>query len=237
MSLTETLVPFFSATALIAWRAASSASISQIHRQVEMRHGLLGLRAGAARSPCASMLCGTARVARRHEHRLAAGGAVRPSAPALAPAARRAGLRRLDIGLDDAAVRAAALDARRDRAGLARPPCAWRAARRRCGSPLGRPAVARHGAAAGAALRPRLPERRGCGGAGGRSGARCGGRGRRGARRHRSSPSSSSMAIGAFTFTPSVPSGTRILPSMPSSTASTSMVALSVSISRSRRPT
>ena len=35
----------------------------------------------------------------------------------------------------------------------------------------------------------------------------------------------------AFTFTPSVPSGTTIWPTLPSSTASTSIVALSVSIS------
>src|SRR5690242_17536543 len=45
------------------------------------------------------------------------------------------------------------------------------------------------------------------------------------------SPSSSSTAIGALTFTPSLPSGTRILPILPSSTASNSIVALSVSIS------
>src|SRR6185312_17438859 len=45
------------------------------------------------------------------------------------------------------------------------------------------------------------------------------------------SPSSSSTAIGAFTFTPSLPSGTSILPMIPSSTASNSIVALSVSIS------
>src|SRR4051794_39032455 len=50
------------------------------------------------------------------------------------------------------------------------------------------------------------------------------------------SPSPTSTAIGAFTFTPAVPSGTRILPSTPSSTASTSMVALSVSISAITSP-
>ena len=50
------------------------------------------------------------------------------------------------------------------------------------------------------------------------------------------SPSSSRMAIGSFTFTPSVPSATRILPSTPSSTASTSIVALSVSISAITSP-
>ena len=37
--------------------------------------------------------------------------------------------------------------------------------------------------------------------------------------------------MGALTFTPSLPSGTRILPILPSSTASNSIVALSVSIS------
>ncbi len=50
------------------------------------------------------------------------------------------------------------------------------------------------------------------------------------------SPSSSRMAIGALTATPSVPSGTRILPRVPSSTASISIVALSVSISARTSP-
>src|SRR6056297_14457 len=50
------------------------------------------------------------------------------------------------------------------------------------------------------------------------------------------SPSSSSTAMGVFTFTPSLPSATRILPMVPSSTASNSMVALSVSISARRSP-
>ena len=45
-----------------------------------------------------------------------------------------------------------------------------------------------------------------------------------------------STAIGVFTFTPSVPSATRILPMTPSSTASTSIVALSVSISAITSP-
>ena len=40
----------------------------------------------------------------------------------------------------------------------------------------------------------------------------------------------------AFTFTPSVPSATTIRPTLPSSTASTSMVALSVSISQTTWP-
>jgi hypothetical protein len=44
------------------------------------------------------------------------------------------------------------------------------------------------------------------------------------------------MAIGVFTATSCAPSGTRILPSVPSSTASTSMVALSVSISAMTSP-
>ena len=42
--------------------------------------------------------------------------------------------------------------------------------------------------------------------------------------------------MGVLTFTPSVPSATRILPTLPSSTASTSMVALSVSISAITSP-
>src|SRR5512146_996614 len=50
------------------------------------------------------------------------------------------------------------------------------------------------------------------------------------------SPSPSSTAMGVFTFTPSLPSGTRILPMRPSSTASNSMVALSVSISARTSP-
>ena len=51
-----------------------------------------------------------------------------------------------------------------------------------------------------------------------------------------SSPSSSKIAIGVLTFTASVPSETRILPRTPSSTASTSIVALSVSISAITSP-
>ncbi len=51
-----------------------------------------------------------------------------------------------------------------------------------------------------------------------------------------SSPSLKITAIGVLTATSSVPSGTRILPSVPSSTASTSMVALSVSISAITSP-
>src|SRR5882757_1243959 len=46
------------------------------------------------------------------------------------------------------------------------------------------------------------------------------------------SPSAATMQIGVFTATPSVPSSTRICATVPSSTASTSMVALSVSISQ-----
>src|SRR6201991_2509150 len=44
------------------------------------------------------------------------------------------------------------------------------------------------------------------------------------------------VAIGVFTATSAVASGTRILPSVPSSTASTSIVALSVSISAITSP-
>jgi len=44
------------------------------------------------------------------------------------------------------------------------------------------------------------------------------------------------MAIGVLTATSLVPSGTKILPSVPSSTASTSIVALSVSISAMTSP-
>ena len=50
------------------------------------------------------------------------------------------------------------------------------------------------------------------------------------------SPSLRMTAIGVFTATSCVPSATRILPSVPSSEASTSMVALSVSISAMMSP-
>ena len=50
------------------------------------------------------------------------------------------------------------------------------------------------------------------------------------------SPSSTMMPIGWLTCTPSVPSPTRMRPRMPSSTASTSIVALSVSISAMMSP-
>src|SRR5438105_3285981 len=49
-------------------------------------------------------------------------------------------------------------------------------------------------------------------------------------------PSPSSTAIGVFTFTPSVPAGMSSLDTLPSSEASTSMVALSVSISAMTSP-
>ena len=48
--------------------------------------------------------------------------------------------------------------------------------------------------------------------------------------------SPSSTAIGVLTFTPSVPAGTSSFDTLPSSTASTSMVALSVSISAMMSP-
>ena len=51
-----------------------------------------------------------------------------------------------------------------------------------------------------------------------------------------SSPSPRITAIGVLTATSAVPSGTRILPSVPSSAASTSIVALSVSISAMTSP-
>ena len=51
-----------------------------------------------------------------------------------------------------------------------------------------------------------------------------------------SSPSSSSTAIGWLTLMPCAPSGTMILPMRPSSTASYSIVALSVSISAMTSP-
>src|SRR5690606_15386297 len=49
-------------------------------------------------------------------------------------------------------------------------------------------------------------------------------------------PSAANRAMGAFTGTFSVPAGTKILATTPSSTASTSMVALSVSISAMTSP-
>ena len=65
-----------------------------------------------------------------------------------------------------------------------------------------------------------------CGCAAGGGGRRC-----RWPRRRRSRLRRAACAIGVLTATPSVPSGTRICASVPSSTASTSIVALSVSIS------
>ncbi len=50
------------------------------------------------------------------------------------------------------------------------------------------------------------------------------------------SPGAVRRAIGWFTFTPAVPAGTRVRPRIPSSTASTSIVALSVSISAMMSP-
>src|SRR5690606_35300495 len=50
------------------------------------------------------------------------------------------------------------------------------------------------------------------------------------------SPSARTSAIGVLTFTPSVPSATRISLTTPSSTDSTSIVALSVSISANTSP-
>jgi hypothetical protein len=76
----------------------------------------------------------------------------------------------------------------------------------------------------------------GCGVAFGAAGCAAGPAGAAPARADLSSPSSNNNAIGWLTGTPSVPSATSILPRMPSSTASTSMVALSVSISARTSP-
>ena len=82
----------------------------------------------------------------------------------------------------------------------------------------------------------RRRERRGAGSAGARAaGARVTGA-RRAAAAPTSSPFSAITAIGVLTATCSVPSGMTIWASMPSSTASTSIVALSVSISASTSP-
>src|SRR3984957_194548 len=70
------------------------------------------------------------------------------------------------------------------------------------------------------------------GAAGGAFAAGCGA----GASAETSSPLTASTAIGVFTGTPSVPSVTRMRASFPSSTASTSIVALSVSISAMTSP-
>ena len=205
-----------------------------VERQVEVRDRLLGL-GQAARDHLAHVrvrdLAELMPVGREawHRRRPASGptgaagdgaGAWLPPAGAGAAAVgpSRAGcrasavppaMRGLDVGLDDAAVRAAALDLRRGRARPARP-CAWRAGSRRCGRR--RRDRCRRGRS--------LPVRRWCGGAGCR-------RSRRRRRRlpdlalprlrsgaslpppssaQASSPSSSSRAIGWLTFTPSVPS-------------------------------
>ena len=156
----------------------------------------------------------------------AAGAGRRPAAPPL--------WRRLDIGLHDAPVRAAAGRRRRVDAGLL-----GHAARQRGGED----AVARRAA---------WPWR---GAAGAGAGARGAGGGRRRRRRAgaagprlpgparpgggRAAPPRPPPAARRSARSPSrpaVPSGTRIRPSTPSSTASTSIVALSVSISAMTSP-
>ena len=131
----------------------------------------------------------------------------RPAAAAAAGAAARAARqRRLDIRLDDAAIRAGALHARRGRAPPAAP-CAARAARRRRDRrPQGGSGCGLSAACAAAVL-PRPA----------RGGLRAPVPGRRAWQRARPTapprlprPARRSRS---FTFTPSVPSGTRILPS------------------------
>ena len=196
-----------------------------------MRHRLLGLE-HAPRDDLADRGVRHARVARRREHRLRAGAAAPRAAPARLPEQRRRGARlgRFDVGLDDAAVRAAALDAReiealvccdalgerrREDARAARCRGAAAAPERLQARPWARPEPVRRQALQRLrALRPQAPRP-----APPRPWAL------------RVSPSSSRTAMTALTFTPSAPSGTTIWPILPSSTASTSMVALSVSIS------
>ncbi len=93
MSLTETLASFFSRH-VVDRRARRQQRIDlEIHRQVEMRDGLLGLE-HAPRDDLADGGVRHAAVARRDEHRLAAGAAVpapRLSAPE-PPQQRRPGL-------------------------------------------------------------------------------------------------------------------------------------------------
>ena len=159
---------------------------------------------------------------------------------------RRAGLagRAVDVGLDDPAARAGAGEAGEVDA----------AAARRGGGRAGSPSRGRRhrpwagGAASlcwtGLALRGgRFGSRRGRLGRGlARAGLaavlgdRLFRRGRGGAAAPASSPSPAISAMTVPTFTSSVPSATRIFAIVPSSTASNSIVALSVSISASRSP-
>ena len=164
---------------------------------------------------------------------------------------RRSGSRRLrgsrrgrlarcgvDIGADNPPARAAALDsAEVDILCLGQPP-----RERRCLDPVSLGARAaqpeRLAQAASRPARARAAPSESASALG--SGAALGGAGAAvsafSAAAEASSPSPAMIAIGAPTFTPSVPSGTRILAIFPSSTASNSIVALSVSISARMSP-
>ena len=148
---------------------------------------------------------------------------------------------RLDVGADDAAVGSGALHAcTRSIPASLRPddaPAARRTRRRaRRWRPAGAAELVRR------TQRPRVPapsrlgrDRKPRTAAASTWRCRCG-RSGAGRVRHRLAARSTRMAIGALTCTPSVPSPTRMRPSTPSSTASTSIVALSVSISAITSP-
>ena len=183
--------------------------------------GAAGIGIGAGAGPGAAGVVGRAAAA--------GGAAAAASVPVrIAP---------LDVGLDDPAVRAAALEPAEVDPGLLGHPPGERAREDRAHPDRRRCRDFAIGVRSGGGIGDRRWRRR-------RGGCcwRCGSRGRlwrraRGASSAAaSSPSSSSSAIGVLTATPSVPSPIRILPSRPSSTASISIVALSVSISASTSP-
>ena len=180
-----------------------------IDRQIEMRDGLLGLRAGAARSPCASMVCGT-RVMGAGAANTGGRGGRRGLRGVAAGAPARHAARQRPLSMSALTMRPCGpLPLIRARSSPPAAPCAWRAGWRRCARrwspplPLRRRRRCRRRAAALQALQPALA----AGAARRRRGA-ASARRVRGLRRRRTafSPSSSSTRCGSLTFTPSVPS-------------------------------
>ena len=197
-------------------------------------------RAGRGRRSRAR--CPAARATRDLARRL--GASARRRRRGCARASRPARLQPLDVAPDDPAVRAGALDAGEidARAAAARRRASGEARMRSASAP-----PSRGGAVGGREARLAWRGFRGggpldrfggraspCGG--GDAAAATGGGWPLRRRRGRARPRPFSRAIGALTFTPSVPSGTRSASTTPSSTASTSMVALSVSISAITSP-
>ena len=230
--------------------------------QVEMRDGLLrqrqALRDHLAHAVVRHDLVGTLVVQRQDlvvRHALQCGraaGAVLPLGATcragLGSRSMTVGERALDVALDDAAVRTRARQRARSR--CRRPwPAGAPAARRRCARagfglrwrPTLRrpsPSFARSPLLASTLTTPRTRWPRPLPSAAPHVAWRSlrGRRLRLGGRRPRSRLRPAATAIGVLTFTPSVPASTSRRPTLPSSTASTSMVALSVSISAMMSP-